>query len=585
MEAVSDPDVEVVVLLCASQVGKTEVLLNVLGFHIDQDPAPILYVLPTLTLAKDFSKDRIAPMVRDTPALAGKVSMARARDSANTVLHKSFPGGHLTLAGANSPASLAARPIRVVLADEVDRYPPSAGTEGDPVSLARKRTATFWNRKILLASSPTVKGFSRIETAYEESDKRQFWVACPDCGEHQTLVWEQVRWPEGQPREARYACVACGSLWDDASRWRAVRHGEWRSSAPFRGVAGFKISQLYSPWKRLGELASEFIEAKSSPETLKVFVNTVLAELWEDQGQRVDAAGLAARLESFGPLHDFGHTAPAGVLAVTCGVDVQDDRIEVERVGWGLDDESWSLDHRIFYGDPASPAVWQELDQYLLRPTLARDGKQLRVMATAVDTGGHHTQAAYRFCKARFGRRVYAIKGIEGQARPVWPKRASRNNKGNVLLFGVGVDAAKDAVVARLRIADPGPGYCHFPEGRDKAYFDQFDAETKTRKRVRGFPRMVWVLRAGMRNEALDLRVYAYAALQSLNINWARVRAGQDGRMKPAERPAVPAPPPPEPPPADRWMPPPMVLTPPQPSAGRLVAPRGRGVRARFVMR
>ena len=590
MDACTDPAVFRVVLMAASQTIKTEVILNATGYFMHRDPAPMLLVQPTVEIAEAFSQERIAPMLRDTPALQGLVKDARSRDSGNKILGKSFPGGHLAIAGANSPAGLAGRPRRIAFFDEVDRYPASAGAEGDPVMLGLRRLANFWNSFSLLASSPTGKGFSRIEKAWEESDQRYFYVPCPDCGEHQRLIWPQVKWPESKPEEACYTCVACGSLWDDAARHGAVKQGEWRATAPFKGIAGFHISRIYSPWVKLGDMAAEFLEAKKSPETLKTFINTALGELWEEQGQRVEAKGLMERLEDWGELQDFGHIATAQVLAVTVGVDVQDDRIEVERVGWGLYDESWSLDHRIFRGDPSGKAVWDEVDEYLLRPTPTVDGRSLKVMATAVDTGGHHTQAAYRFCRSRVARKVWAIKGVSsagGVARPVWPKRANKNNKGKVLLFSVGVDAAKDAIMARLRVAEPGPGYCHFPQGREQEYFDQFGAETKTTKRVRGFPISVWVLRAGMRNEAIDLRAYAYAALQSLNINWARVRARQDGRFKAegarasplAREPAPPARREPDP------LPPPEALPPAAVAAGRLQKSPGRRVRARFVMR
>lgn len=561
MDAAADPEVVEIVLMCSAQSIKSETLLNIIGFHIDQDPAPILLVQPTLEMAENFSKDRIAPMVRDTPALRRRVQDSRSRDSGNTLLHKNFAGGHLSLAGANSPAGLASRPIRVVLCDEIDRYPLSAGAEGDPVRLAKKRSATFWNRISVLASSPTVKGFSRIEAAWQESDQRYFFVACPQCHEEQRLVWAQVQWPEGQPHEARYICVACGHPWDDATRHRLVKAGYWKSTAPFRGIAGFHLSQIYSPWVRLAEMAADFLEAKKSPETLKTFVNTALGELWEDQGQRVSGSDLVARLE------DWGDKAPASVLCVTCGVDVQDNRLEVERVGWGLHDESWSLDHQIWYGDPSAPGVWQQLDDYLREPTATADGRQLPVKATAVDSGGHHTQAVYRFCRARFGRRVYAIKGVAGQGRPVWPKRARRAKQGGALLFAVGVDAAKDSIMARLRIAEPGPGFCHFPVGREPDYLEQFGAETKVTKKVRGFPQISWVKREGVRNEAIDLRVYAFAALQALNVNWSRVQARLDTRFAPA--PKVPDRPAPTLPPRDEEPPMPRPAAPPRVPARR----------------
>jgi phage terminase large subunit GpA-like protein len=515
MDAVSDPLVVQVTVMSSAQVGKTETLSNILGYHIAQDPAPILFVQPTLNMAETYSKDRLAPMVRDTPALSGKIADSKSRDSNNTLLKKNFPGGHVTLTGANSPADLASRPIRVVLLDEVDRYPPSAGSEGDPVNLAIKRTTTFWNKKILLTSTPTVKGVSRIEMAWEASDQRRYHVACPDCQGEQHLKWAQVHWPEGQPLAAEYACEHCGSLWGDAARWRALKTGRWIASAPFNGNAGFHLNEIYSPWVRLGDMARGFLDAKKSPETLKTWVNTSLGESFEETGEKVDDNALASRGE------DWNGKAPAGVLVVTAGIDVQDDRFEVERVGWGVDEESWSLEHRVIYGDPSAPAIWAELDAYLAETTPTADGRTLAISASAIDSGGHHTQAVYKFAKDRAKRRVWAIKGMPGK-RPVWPPKASKNNIGKVNLFLVGVDSAKDSIYSRLRIAEPGPGYSHFPKGRDPSYFAQLTAETVVTKYVKGFPARVWQKRPGARNEALDCRVYAYAALQSLNVKWGR---------------------------------------------------------------
>lgn len=532
MDAVSDRSVHTVVVMSSAQVGKTEACLNVVGFFIDQEPAPLLLLEPTLQMSEAFSKDRLAPMLRDTPVLRGTVKDPRARDSGNTLLHKTFPGGHITLAGANSPASLASRPIRVVIADEVDRYPPSAGTEGDPVSLARKRTTTFFNRKCILTSTPTVKGVSRIESEWGISDQRRYFVTCEDCGESQHLVWGGVKWPEGKPYEATYACQHCGSIWDDTTRWRLLRKGEWLATAPFNGTAGFHLNEIYSPWVRLGDMAQAFLNAKRSPETLKTWVNTSLGETWEEDAEKVDGHALMARLE------DWGDKAPDDVLVVNCGVDVQDDRLEVERVGWGVEEESWSLEHKILYGDPSAPDVWRELDEYLLTNTVRADGTELPVHAAAIDSGGHHTAAVHRFCKDRFRRRVYAIKGMGGPGKPIWPKRASKNNTARVNQFMIGVDAGKDAVYARLKIKEPGPGYCHFPKGREPAYFEQMTAEVVQTKYVKGFPARVYVLPGGRRNEALDLRVYAYAALQSLNVRWGHLLAVR-GRKIPPPRPMV----------------------------------------------
>ncbi len=261
MDAVNDPTVREIVVMKSAQVGWTEILGNIVGFHVDRDPAPILLIQPTLEMAEAWSKDRLAPMVRDTPALKGKIKDARSRDSGNTLLHKQFPGGHVTIAGANSPAGLASRPIRVVLCDEVDRYPPSAGTEGDPISLARKRSTTFWNRKLLMGSTPTVKDASRIEAAFLASDQRYFLVPCPHCGTEDRLRWQHVRWPEGRPEEAHYVCPHCGAVIEDTDKLRMLESGRWEASTEFNGVAGFHLSELYSPWVTFGAMARAFTEA------------------------------------------------------------------------------------------------------------------------------------------------------------------------------------------------------------------------------------------------------------------------------------------------------------------------------------
>ena len=513
MDALSEPSIHTVVVQSSAQVGKTEVVLNVLGFYIDQDPAPILTLQPTLEMGQAFSKDRLAPMLRDTPALHGKVKDARARDSGNTLLHKTFPGGHITIAGANSAASLASRPIRVLLADEVDRYPLSAGTEGDPISLARKRTTTFWNRKILLVSTPTVKGQSRIEAAFKESDQRVFEVPCPDCDEFQRLTWGQVRWPEGRPGDAEYCCTECGSIWSDAQRWGAVRKGRWTAQAEFNGVAGFHLSELYSPWRKLGETAQDFVESKADPERLRAWVNTALGETWEDRGETVDGSSLTRLTEAYGP-----DDLPDGVLFATAGVDTQGDRLEVEIVGWGEAEESFGIAYHVIYGDPAQDSVWQELDAILLESYRTVEGRPIRVTAAAIDSGGHHAEAVLRFCRDRFRRRVYAIKGMGGQGKPIWPLRASKS-KTRDSVFMVGVDTAKDTVYSRFKIENPGPGYCHLPADPATGYDDDWMAQVTSEQRMtryrEGKPYTVWVLPKGKRNEALDCRVYATAAMKA----------------------------------------------------------------------
>ena len=284
MDAVADETVREIWVMKSAQVGWTEILNNVIGYHIHQDPAPMLLVQPTLEMAEAWSKDRLAPMVRDTPALAERIADPRSRDSGNTLLHKKFAGGHLTVAGANSPAGLASRPIRIVLFDEVDRYPASAGTEGDPISLGKKRAATFWNRKVLAGSTPTIKGSSRIESGFESGDQRFYHVPCVHCGELQRLVWSQVRWPDGQPELAVYACVACGAELTDADKPKMLRAGQWVASRESRGIASFHISELYSPWSTWADMAVAFVQAKKLPETLQTWINTSLGETFEERG-------------------------------------------------------------------------------------------------------------------------------------------------------------------------------------------------------------------------------------------------------------------------------------------------------------
>jgi len=539
MDAICDPSVPEVVVMKSSQIGWTEILLNVCGYFIHHDPAPMLFVQPTVEMAQAFSKDRFAPMIRESDVLTSRVQDGRiTAGTASTILHKVFPGGHITMAGANSPASLASRPVRIALFDEVDRYPPSAGKEGDPVNLGRKRTTTFWNRKSLMGGTPTVKGVSRTEKAYDASDRRQYWVPCPHCNEPQVLVWGQVKWPEGRPEDAEYFCTSCGAAWSDVERWAAIKLGEWRARSEFRGIAGFHLNEIYSPWVELGSMARNFIEAKrGGPETLKTFVNTSLGETWEERGDRVDDSALERRKEK------FGESVCYEIVVITAGIDVQDDRLEVEFVGWGRDEESWSLDYVVLAGDPSAKEVWKSLDE-LLKRKFQHDGQgEMRVHAAALDTGGHYTQEAYKFCRPKQNRYIWAIKGQSGAGRTVWPTRFSTNNKLKCPLYMVGVDSAKETIYARFKIEEPGPGYCHYPDDRDDEYFRQVIAEEARTVTSKGFPVKEWRLKEGhKRNEALDCRVYAYAALQGLIMRGLDLnrRATALGVPKREPKPAAP---------------------------------------------
>jgi phage terminase large subunit GpA-like protein len=519
MDAVSDPLVPQVTVMSSAQVGKTEIVNNALGFYIDQEPAPVLVLHPTKDMGEAWSKDRLAPMLRDTRALAAKVGDPRGRDSGNTVLHKSFPGGHVTVAGANSPASLASRPIRVLLADEVDRYPASAGTEGDPLSLAIKRTNNFWNRKIVVVSTPTVKGFSRVEMAFNESDQRNYHVPCPHCGDLHILRWGNVVWPKDNPKAATFICPACAKPYTDAQKNHAVRvapkaGGGWIASQPFKGNAGFHLNELYSPWRRLAETVAEFIASKPYPERLQVWINTALGETWDAGGKVMSEHELMTRVEK------FAAEVPARALHLTAGVDTQPDRLEVETAGWGAGEESWSIDYSVFHGDPNIPegqpgSPWTQLTDHIRRVWKHESGVGLLISTTFIDTGGSNTQAAYDYVKAHKGQRIFGIKGFAGESLPIVGapnrKRSGKMQK-KIDLYPVGVDQAKGVVLNRLAINEPGPGYCHFPADRDLDYFRQLTAEKMMTKYVKGFPKREYRKIEGRRNEALDCRVYAYAA-------------------------------------------------------------------------
>lgn len=512
MDAVSDPDIETVVLMTAAQIGKTELINNVVGFHVHQDPAPMLVVQPTLEMAQTWSKDRLAPAIRDTPVLSAKIGDPRARDSGNTTLHKVFSGGHVTACGANSPSSLASRPCRVILCDEVDRYPLSAGTEGDPVALARKRSATFWNRKIILVSTPTEKGASRIESAYGESDQRKYFVPCPDCGEHQELKWSNVRWTDSKPSTAEYTCECCGSCWNDAKRFQSIRYGEWRKTAEGDGkTAGFHLSALYSPWTPLEDIVRDFLASKRDPMRLKTWINTTLGETYEEQGERIDEYDLFERRE------DWPDDLPEGAVVLTAGVDVQDDRLAYEIMATGSGQETWSIQYNEIYGDPSSAELWQRLDEVLAQKFVHPKRGEMIIRSTCIDSGGHYTQQVYNYVKRRAGKRVFAIKGIGGEGKPIIGK-PSKNNIGKINLFPVGTDTAKELIFARLKITDEGPGYCHFSITHSEEYFRMLTSEKKVTRYHKGRPKREWV-KVRQRNEALDCRVYAMAALELMGLN------------------------------------------------------------------
>ncbi len=518
MDAVNDAGCEEVIIMSSAQVGKTELLLNVIGYYIDYDPSPILCLQPTLEMAQTFSKDRLAPMLRDTPVLRGKVKDARARDSGNTILHKTFPGGHITMAGANSAAGLASRPIKIVLMDEIDRYPASAGTEGNPIKLAEKRTTTFWNRKKIKVSTPTIKGRSQIENEFLSSSMEEWNVPCPCCGKYQPYEWGRIHFSD-----VTMECKFCGERLKEME-WKE-NPGKWIAAKDNKKKRGFHLNEMASPWKHWDEIIAEFKEANrelkehGDVEKMKVWINTTLGETWEEKGEAADEDVLLKRRER------YTADLPDGVLLVTAGVDVQDDRFEVEITGWGKGYESWGILYRKIPGDMEKEETWDKLERFLDMELYFENKNSLLIACTCIDTGGHFTTQAYKFLKKmeKKQKRIFGIKGMGGEGIPLVNK-ISTNNIEKVKIFLLGVDSGKEILMTRLKTVDEGPGYCHFPINADRGYDETYIKGLSSEQRVihfkEGRPVLKWVKKSGARNEPLDLRNYSTAAAEILRPDW-----------------------------------------------------------------
>lgn len=513
---------ERVVFMKGAQIGGTECGNNWMGFVICNAPGPMLVVNPTTETAKRTSKMRIDPAIENCPALREKIKSPRSRDSGNTMLIKEFPGGILILTGANSAVGLRSMPVRYLFLDEVDGFPDDAGAEGDPVDLAVQRTATFTNRKIFMVSTPTIKDASRIEQAFLEGDQRYFHVPCPHCGHYQVLCWRNVIFDSKNLTEAVYKCEKCEAIWHDYQKEQILKKGKWIATNPDGnpGVVSFHLSSLYSPhgWTSWTSIAREFLNSKDDPSRLQVWTNTKLAETWEDMaGQAIDPTSLMVRREKWGP------ELPKQVVILTCGVDVQDNRLELEIVGWGRGEESWSIDYLILYGDPSTPELWAQLDEVLSRKYAhSKDVPDLSISATCIDSGGHYTDYVINYCFARRLHGVFAIKGIGGVGKPIWPATASKSYTTKKPVYLIGVNDAKDILMRRLHLEDSsGAGVWHFPMDRESDWFEQVTNEVAVKKLSKGRLIREWMPRKnGVRTEGLDCRVYAYAALRGLVRNF-----------------------------------------------------------------
>ncbi len=587
MLAVTEPGVHALTAMVCTQLLKTALLENVFGYHAHLDPCPMLLLQPKEAAAEQFSKERITPMVRATPALRSLVGTGRTRNADETLLYKAFPGGFLALAGAGSPDNLARRPIRVLLCDEVDKY--VATREGEPIDIAEERTASFaLNYLVLAVCSPTVEDESRIAARYADSDMRRASVECPHCQHRQVLdFFKHVEWGRDgaahRPETARIHCEACGVGWNEGERLRALRTTRWHQTRPFQCCcdrqvpmdayelawraedradasgsaralarvwdwwegprhavyrarcahcgawavpnkhAGFQASKLYSPWQkdRPADIAAKWLAAQGDQEKLQVWWNTQAALPFRAHSGRALALDSLLRQAK-----SWAGEVPFGVAILTVGIDVQGDRVELELVGWGRHEESWSLAFEIFEGDPDTDELWDRVDTYLKRRFLREDGRPFVISAACIDTGGHSTQKVYQFCKARLGRKIWGIKGESarnGTRSPVWPtKKPSAATKATYRPIIIGTNSAKDLIRNRLALEAPPdggiypPGFMHVPADRDIGWYMQMTSERLITKQVGAQRYRVWDLPSGKRNEALDCRVYAYAALCGL---------------------------------------------------------------------
>ena len=559
MDAVNDPRYEMVVWMSSSQVGKTEGgVLNMLGYHMDYDPCPILIVLPNIEDCRVFSKTRLMPMIRDTPQLRGKIRETRGHTaimagSSNELLHKTFPGGHLTMVGSNSASGLASRPIRVVCMDEIDRFEPSAGSEGDQIQLAKRRTITYWNRKMILTSTPGLKRVSRIEFWYEQSDRRRYHVPCPFCGERQVLDFGQLKWDKDPKtgdhlfETAYFECLECDERIGENHKAWMLANGTWLAANPEVNIAGFHIWAAYSPWMRWSSIAEEFVKAKhGGREMLMTFINTILGQSWEEEGESPDYEILTKRVESY----QLG-TVPVGVLFLTAGADVQNDRVEISVWGWGSSEEVWLVDHQVFYGDPEQDVTWEGIDAYLtgswLQPSTAR-GMMLTIVA--IDTA-FKTQTVYSYVRRQ--PLAYAVRGSSTPTAPRigHPAWHDIDHRGTVLKHGlqvwlIGTNSLKATIYSRLKLTDHGPRAIHFPSGLEEEWFQQLTAERLVNTYNKGHLRQEWH-KIRPRNEALDCFVYAYAAALIAGMErvaWPSATSARPAASTPT-RPTTPAGPPP----------------------------------------
>jgi phage terminase large subunit GpA-like protein len=521
-QAILDPSVQMTVLEMASQVGgKTEILLNVIGYHMHWVPTNIVMMYPTIDSAEKFSKKKLTPNCEASPELEKILKPEKSRSSGNTILVKDFAGGSIFLVGANSPPSLRQASGEILLADEIDAYEAEAGDEGDPLELLWKRGESYPTCVKVVSSTPTVDGQSRIDSLMRETDFRKWFVRCPKCGELQTLEWENVHWPKGEPENAWLECAVKHCVLTDQDRLAMYFGGQWMPTQPFRGKRGYFLPGLYCPWgaqrgfkNRLHQMVEDFLRAQKKETTLKVWINTFKCETWKLKAEEVEDKSLLERCEVYETF------IPAGCLVLIGSADVQADRIEAEIVGYGEGEECWGIEYRVLMGNPDQPQVWADLEAFWMQAFDHPSGVKLRTAIQVIDMA-HKPRQVVKWVKSKQHRRCYAVMGC----KTPWAPLVSRPKKSTIrqaIKFDVGGDVAKEIIYGRLKVEEKGPRYCHFPQGRgyDEEYFKQLTAEKLVHHFENGLlVEREWVKKRD-RNEALDIRVYALAALEILNPNW-----------------------------------------------------------------
>lgn len=560
MDAFTDPKVRHIVMVAASQVGKSEFLNNCIGYIIDEDPGSILFIHPTTIDAQEYSKLRIAPMLRDSPALRQKIAAPKSRDSHNTILQKAYPGGILTMCGSTEAHALASKPIRYVLGDERDRWATSAGNEGDPWDLAMARQTTFYNAKAVEVSTTTIKNASAIEAAYYTGTMERWNSKCPHCGEYHEIRWSDIRFEHDEiivshkktykVKKVYYTCPGCGCISTEAEMKRAP--AKWIAENPEaygQGTRSFWLNAFVSQWASWESIVLKYLNALGSTKKMQVVFNTCFGEPWEDRGDIEDEDSLLARREDYGKDKNGEPVElPPGVLVLTAGVDTQDDRMEYEIVGHGFFGETWGIEKGIVMGRPDDDATWNKLDEVVFdRVMRFENGVGLRVSMSFVDEGGHFTQSVRAQCNARISKKVFCIKGMPGQDKPYIspPKKqkifVNQIAVGTCWQYQLGVDSGKEIIMDNLRVQTPGQKYCHFPKRDDygSAYFTGLLSETKVYDPNKKQPWSWKKIPGHERNEPLDCRNYALAAFKALPKNLDEI----DRQIKAASGVRVPAPP------------------------------------------